>query len=58
MGISAFTNKPMEIKRMPKRTPMSESSKRRRAYIRSHNFSIEVTDEGKCIVTVTEKIME
>lgn len=33
----------------------SESTKRKRAFICSHNFSVNVTPAGKCIMNATKR---
>lgn len=39
-----------------KKTPLNEEAKERRAYIRSHKFSVEVNqDTQRCKLTVTKR---
>jgi len=44
------------LKKILKKTPLNEEAKERRAYIRSHKFSVEVDQATqRCKLNVTEK---
>lgn len=58
MGEFAFpSDRPfVTTKKELKNRPLTEEEKARKAFIRSHNFSIEVDDEtDECKIIVTEK---